>query len=448
MQRTVGRHLGTLLPSHFSTCQGERNRYLAEHNAEPTPFVWTASSAAILAKLDRLSARTVRMSLTLQGGWRSMPQDQPAHAIKRRPLWRMALKALIDGGPGTCHFAITSVCNARCDFCNFAVDRLPTSSRHSVSLEDANRAADILYRNGIYFLIYTGGEPLAHRNFVSMVAHASSIGMVTTLVTNGSLLTPDRIDALADAGLVSVYISIDASTAELHEKNRGLPGVCDRIRDANQRFGQRNIATAASVTMSRLVDYKNLPPFLKSLGFESLTFSYPLTGLRSPYLAYSDSELVTYTNDELHEAFDAVKALKRDFVVLNPTASIEDMQHHLRGEPEHFGCIAGWKFFYLDWHLDLYRCHNWDRPLCHITEFDGSQRLRDGCTACMIDCYRDNSVMQHIGVAVSDGVGAAARGQLGEAWKHWFNRKNLTSMKAVLEDAPAWRRQIQRGTKG
>jgi hypothetical protein len=113
MQRTVGRHLGTLLPSHFSTCQGERNRYLAEHNAEPTPFVWTASSAAILAKLERLSARTVRMSLsTLQGGWRSMPQDQPALAIKRRPLWRMALKALIDGGPGTCHFAITSVCNA------------------------------------------------------------------------------------------------------------------------------------------------------------------------------------------------------------------------------------------------------------------------------------------------------------------------------------------------
>ncbi|HUB47226.1 MAG TPA: radical SAM protein [Acetobacteraceae bacterium] len=356
----------------------------------------------------------------------------------------MALKSLVDGGPGTCHFAITSVCNANCDFCNFALDRLPSTSRHSVTLQDANRATDILGQNGIRFLIYTGGEPLAHRDFAAMVAHAARIGMTTTLVTNGWLLTPARIDALAAAGLVSVYISIDAATADVHEKNRGLPGVCDRIRDANQRFRQKGISTAASVTMSRLVDYKSLPPFLKSLGFESVTFSYPLTDLASPYLAYSDSKLVAYTSDELHDAFDQVKALKNDFVVINPTASIDDMQRHLRGEPELFSCIAGWKFFYLDWHLDLYRCHNWDRPLCHITDFDGSQRLRDGCTACMIDCYRDNSVMQHIGVAVSDGIAAASRGRIGEAWNHWFDRKNLTSVKAVLEDAPAWRRQIQR----
>jgi transposase len=33
--------------------------YLAEHNAEPKPFVWTASAASILAKLDRLPARSV-----------------------------------------------------------------------------------------------------------------------------------------------------------------------------------------------------------------------------------------------------------------------------------------------------------------------------------------------------------------------------------------------------
>ncbi len=373
-----------------------------------------------------------------------MPEGQSTQRAKRRPLWKMALKAAIDGGPGTCHFAVTSVCNAKCDFCNFAVDRLPTSARHSVTLEEANRAADILCRNGVHFLIYTGGEPLAHRDFVSMVGHASSIGMATTLVTNGSLLTPDRIDALANAELASVYISIDAATAEVHEKNRGLPGVCDRIREANARFRQRNIATAASVTMSRLVDYNKLPTFLKSLGFESLTFSYPLTTLASPYLSYSDSKLVAYTNEELHEAFDAVKRLKRDFVVLNPTASIDDMQRHLRGEPEQFVCIAGWKFFYLDWHLNLYRCHNWERPLCHITEFDGSQRVRDGCTACMIDCYRDNSVMQHIGVAVSDGLAAAARGRFGQATKHWFDQRNLASLKAVREDAPAWRRQIGR----
>ncbi len=371
-----------------------------------------------------------------------MSQDSSVSGSKRRSLWQLALEGMRDGGPSTCQFAITSLCNARCEFCNFAVDRMPMELRHSVTLEQAIEAAEILYRNGVYFLIYVGGETMAHPQLNEMIAHASSIGMATIIVTNGSLLTPERIDALADAGLQNVIISIDAADREKHEENRGLKGVCDRIRDANAHFRRRNIGTTASVTMSRLVDdYQKLPPFLKSLGFDSVNFSYPLTTLASSYLGYADSHLVDYTPEELHERFGAIKALKREFQVVNPTASIEDMQRHLRGEPEQFGCLAGWKFFYLDWHLNLYRCHNWDKPLCHITEFDGSQRVRDGCTACMMNCYRDPSLMQNIAVAVSDGVQAAAQGQIKQAWKHWFNHNNLISLKAVIEESP-WLRRL------
>ncbi len=39
--------------------QAAINRYLAEHNAEPKPFVWTASAASILAKLDSLHEPSV-----------------------------------------------------------------------------------------------------------------------------------------------------------------------------------------------------------------------------------------------------------------------------------------------------------------------------------------------------------------------------------------------------
>jgi hypothetical protein len=39
--------------------QAAINRYLAEHNAGPRPFVWTASATSILAKLDRLPAPSV-----------------------------------------------------------------------------------------------------------------------------------------------------------------------------------------------------------------------------------------------------------------------------------------------------------------------------------------------------------------------------------------------------
>jgi MoaA/NifB/PqqE/SkfB family radical SAM enzyme len=359
----------------------------------------------------------------------------------KRPLvWKMALGAVWDGGPGTCHFAITSGCNARCGFCSFARDRLAVEARRSITLAEAKLACDILKRNGIRFLHFTGGEPLVHRDFTAMVAYATQTGMISTLVTNGALLTARRIDALAQAGLDSVYISIDAAEASVHDANRGLPGLSARIRRANTALKQRRIPSSASVTMSRLVDYRALPKLLRDLGFGAVTFSYPLRTLPSSYLACADSPLVDFTPEELHAAFEAVKALRGEFPVLNPVASLEDMQHHLRGEPEKFGCLAGWKFFYLDWNLQLWRCHNWNRPLCDIRDFDGTQRIRDGCTACMIDCYRDDSVMQHIGVAVSDGLRAAIRGDLRQAWNHWVDRRNLVSAREAIQTVTSWMR--------
>jgi MoaA/NifB/PqqE/SkfB family radical SAM enzyme len=358
----------------------------------------------------------------------------------RTAIWKMALGALADGGPGVCHFAITSACNARCGFCSFARDRLPKAQQHSVSLEEAKSACDILQRNGVRFLHFTGGEPLVHRDLTAMIAHATGIGMTATVVTNGALLTERRIDALAEAGIAKVCISIDAATAEAHDANRGLRGLTARLRRAVRGLRRHRIPITASVAMSRLVDYAALPEMLRSLGVDALTFSYPLRTLPSSYLAWADSPLAEFTAEELDAAFEAIKRLRRDFPVQNPVASIEDMQRHLRGEPERFGCLAGWKSFYLDWHLQLWRCHNWDRPLCHITEFDGTQRIRDGCTACMIDCYRDDSVMQHVGVAASDGLQAALRGDFRRAWKHWSDRRNAVSVRAALGTAKTWMR--------
>ena len=39
--------------------QAAINAYLAEHNANPKPFVWTKSAEAMLAKLDRCPVRSV-----------------------------------------------------------------------------------------------------------------------------------------------------------------------------------------------------------------------------------------------------------------------------------------------------------------------------------------------------------------------------------------------------
>jgi MoaA/NifB/PqqE/SkfB family radical SAM enzyme len=358
---------------------------------------------------------------------------KPLPERSRRGLLRMVLE---EGGPGFCQFALNNACNARCGFCNFALDKLPRESWKYVDRGRALDAIDILYRQGIRYLVITGGEPLLHPDLTTIVKRATDLKMKVMLVTNAGLLKPHRIRELAEAGLSSFIISIDAASKEAHERNRGLPGVCERIREANRLITELKLHATASVTMSRLVDYEALPGFLTDLGFSSVTFSYPLTQLGSNFLGYSDSELVNYTTAELLEAFEQIKRLKKRFLVINPTPSIEEMQRFLRHEEQRFPCLGGYKFFYLDWNLDLWRCHYWEKPLCSIYEFDDSQRVRDGCTRCMIDCYRDSSVMQHIGVAVHDAYAALRSGRLREAAGAVGRPGNLGSLRAVLEELP------------
>lgn len=355
----------------------------------------------------------------------------------KKSAWTLFKEVLDHGGPGYLQFAITNICNARCDFCGFAVDRFDPKQRRSVTLQEARDVIDIAVRNHIGYLLFVGGEPMVHRDLRAMVRYAAESGIRPMICTNGSLWTEQNVRGLAADGLSSVIMSIDSHDIARHEKNRGLPDVCRKIKWANERFAALGIQTTASVTASKLIDdYGKLPAFLRELGFQSCTFSYPLTTLGSSYLSFSNSNLVSYRTEELVEVFEKIKEMKRTsgFPVVNPTESLTEMQRHLRGQREKFGCLGGHKYFYLDWNLNLYRCHFWETPMCSIYDFDASKLIRDGCTRCMIDCYRDPSVLQFVAINASDAYQHLRKGNLRAAAKSIFDRRNLTSLKAVWED--------------
>lgn len=371
--------------------------------------------------------------------------DAPRPAVANPPPIKPAQPGLLKtlgevldhAGPGYLQFAITNICNADCDFCGFARSKFDPKARRSVTLGEARDVIDIARRNHIGYLLFVGGEPMVHRDLAAMVRYAAERGIRPMICTNGGLWNEENLRQLTEAGLASVIMSIDAHDVAKHEQNRGLPDVCRKIQRANEFFRAAGIQTTASITASRLIeDYDKLPPFLERLGFPTCTFSYPLTALGSTYLSFSDSGLVNYSRDELIGVFDRIKAMKRrsGFPVVNPHESLTDMQRHLRGEPEKFGCLAGFKYFYLDWKLDLYRCHYWEKPMCTIYEFDASKLIRDGCTRCMIDCYRDPSVLQFAAVSLHDAWQNLKRGRFATAARHLLDRRNLTSLRAVWED--------------
>jgi predicted DNA-binding transcriptional regulator AlpA len=194
----------------------------------------------------------------------------------------------------------------------------------------------------------------------------------------------------------------------------------------------------AQVTMSKLIsDYRELIPLLRDLGFSAVAFSYPQQRrLGSSSLAWSDSsKLVDFSRSELTAAFDSVDAMRAEFPVNNPRASFADMKRHLQGEKEQFVCYGGYKSFYMDWNYDLWRCDAWSERLCSVWDFAATPLVRDGCTACIADCYRDSSVMLHFAVSLGDALEHLSKGRLLPAITALADTRNLHSLGAVLENA-------------
>lgn len=345
------------------------------------------------------------------------------------------LRLVPSGGPAVCNVSVTNVCNATCSFCNFAHDKGLVMHRSWLDAARFDEALQLLYTKAdVRFLTFMGGEPLLHPKIFDMARAAKRAGINPTMVTNGWQL-PGKTDAIAEAGITTLFISIDSADPAAHEKNRGLKGVCERIRAATGPLAARGVTPVASVVMSKLVtDYPALGRFLRDLGFKAVTFSYPRAdAYGSSSMVYSDSDLVAVSNDDLIRSFAAADAIRDIIPVQNPRASMADMVRRLRGEPERFVCHAGYKYFYLDWNYDLWRCEAWSKPMCKLWDFEPEKRVRDGCQACMTDCYRDASVMLQLAVSVGDAFARMGEGRPVAAAAALANRQTAASLGAVVD---------------
>lgn len=335
--------------------------------------------------------------------------------------------------PAICDVSVTNACNATCSFCSYAYDKQIVKDRKWLDRADFRRALPFLHRRGIRYLNFQGGEPLLHKDIQGLVADTVAAGIRPAVITNGWLL-PQKIEGLISTGLGALLVSIDSHSLADHEKNRGLPGVGERIRRGLRAARRRGIYTLASVTVSRLVQYDKLPGLLRWLGFDAVTFSYPrATPLGSSSLVFSsNSPLIRFETEQLAQALEMIKSLKKKFAVLNPFPGLEDIQRHVRGEREQFACVGGHKYFYLDWNLNIWRCEAWAKPLGSVFDLDRIPDCRDRCTACMMSCYRDTSVLMHAGVAIEDAIKELAGGHLRKAVRLLFRRSVASSLGCVL----------------
>ena len=75
--------------------------------------------------------------------------------------------------------------------------------------------------------------------------------------------------------------------------------------------------------------------------------------------------------------------------------------------------------------------------MCSVWDFADTPLERDGCTACIADCYRDSSVMLHFAVSLGDALDRFGEGRVFASLKALADPRNLSSLGAIVANAPA-----------
>ena len=117
----------------------------------------------------------------------------------------------------------TRACDLACVHCRASAQTLPDPAQ--LTPEESFRLLDAVRRFGRGIFVMTGGDPLKRPDTAELFAYATDRGLVTALSPSGTpLLTQDRLEPMVRAGLRTVSISVDGSTAAIHDAFRGVPG--------------------------------------------------------------------------------------------------------------------------------------------------------------------------------------------------------------------------------
>jgi MoaA/NifB/PqqE/SkfB family radical SAM enzyme len=259
--------------------------------------------------------------------------------------------------PTSIAILITGRCNATCAYCpyqrgiiNFPKD--PT--RKEIERRIAEAAA-----MGVGSVRFSGGEPLIRRDLEDLVEFAKRHGLTPTIVTNGSLLTKNRLEKLLKAGIGAITFSIDTLEVGLYESLRGLPFSHVRrnlqmIKALQGSWKERPwIGVTTVITRHNISQVIAMTEYLSGM---DIPVQY------QPCHSYShgkENQANQPDTDEIEQVVRSLIELKaRGYLVNNSIRYLEGIVHFVRfgRPPADFRCHVPWQMAVYDGNLHLRPC--------------------------------------------------------------------------------------------
>jgi uncharacterized protein len=265
--------------------------------------------------------------------------------------------------------AIAQKCNLGCTYCyaeggDFGT--MPKVMPDDTAIAAVRRLFDGVAAHESVRLAFLGGEPLTNRaglrratELAQRLADAGGVKIGFSLTTNGTLLTEDDAEFLAQHGF-TVTVSLDG-VGEVHDRLRPLRGgqgsferIAARLQPLFERQDRINLAARVTVTPRNLC----LPATLEglaALGFRSVGFSPVLSSPTGrEQMSGSDLALMLEQMVACGKAFEDSLAAGRPHAFSNLATALRELH---RGTHRPYPCGAGAGYLGVSADGDLAACH-------------------------------------------------------------------------------------------
>jgi MoaA/NifB/PqqE/SkfB family radical SAM enzyme len=137
---------------------------------------------------------------------------------------------------------VTERCNLGCAHCYI---NLPAGDygarRRELITREMYQILDQVVDEGCLWLLLTGGEPFVRPDFLDIYTYAKKKGLLVTLFTNGTTVTPRIADHLAEWRPFAVEITLYGATQETYERVTGVKGSFERCMRGIQLLLERGL---------------------------------------------------------------------------------------------------------------------------------------------------------------------------------------------------------------
>ena len=292
-------------------------------------------------------------------------------------------------------FSITDFCNAKCKTCSFWKVKNPTFPNED---EVKKAVKNMKTKLNCKMLQITGGEPMSYPHIFELIKEANNNKIITQLMTNGSLLTKNKIKKLIDSGLKIIAFSIDHYDELKVYENRKLKYILAKIKENvhNIRETNNNILIEGGITITKnnySVLNKIVEFALNDVKVDEVYFSFPIQSTNSTYKIGSEDESINFTNKELINITKNIIEIKKKYKnkIAHKQVLLKDLLSFYSNKPQKFACKAGENIFYVDNKLEVYSCMIKNEKLGNINK--KIKKLKNvKCYDCPLQCFREASI--------------------------------------------------------